>query len=774
MKKVCLIVGIILLFTLVFNRIGHAEDQILVRKLSKAGQKYIPREIIVKFKPGVSEDAIANLNSRHGAATFYRSRHFDFRRLRISRRRKTVSEMLELYRRNPHVEYAEPNYIAHAFWKPNDEYYQYQWHMNNAEYGGIHMEEAWDIESGNNGIRVAVIDTGVAYEDYTEPGRWWRRKTYYRAPDLGETAFVPGYDFVDDDSHPNDDNGHGTHISGTIAQTTNNGIGVAGVAFNCLIMPVKVLDTNGSGTYADVAEGIRFAVDNGAHIINMSLGGPYYSVTLRDAVAYAYSKGVTIVCAAGNDGSSNAVSYPAAYDDYCIAVGATRYDETVTYYSNGGSSLDLVAPGGDLNVDQNGDGYVDGILQQTFGSKTNDWGYWFYEGTSCAAPHVSGVAALLIAEGVATTPDEVREFLQSSAKDKGPSGWDPDYGWGILDAAAALAYTPGPVNSNPSVNITSPLEGTIVTDQITIEATASDDVGVLRVDFYIDGTYLGTDDSSPYSISWNSNTVADGTHYIGVTAIDTAEQTGVGTVSVLVDNVNELPVADAGQDQTVTVGQTVNFDGSGSYDSDGNIISYNWDFGDDSSAAGVNVTHAYSSVGTYTVTLAVTDNGGMTDTHTAIVTVTEEPNEIEVFSDSFEVNEWNGKWIEDSQNDWFRSKQRAVDGGYSAEVDGRALNAQLTSIPIYLEGRTNATINFSWYIERSLDSGEYLAFDVSTDGAANWVEKARLSGNVDPENTWHNVSIDLTNINNLSIRFRGKISISLEDADVDMVQVVAR
>ncbi|MDH4240078.1 MAG: fibronectin type III domain-containing protein, partial [Phycisphaerae bacterium] len=148
---------------------------------------------------------------------------------------------------------------------------------------------------------------------------------------------------------------------------------------------------------------------------------------------------------------------------------------------------------------------------------------------------------------------------------------------------------------------------------------------------------------------------------------------------------------------------------------------------------------------------------------------------VEVFYDSFEVSEWNGLWTEDSQNDWFRSTQRAIDGSYSAEVDGGASDAALTSILIDLQGKTNATVSFSWYIERGLDSGEYLAFDVSTNGGSSWVEKAILRGNVDPENTWHNASIDVTGISggSLQIRFRAKMSSSTEDADVDLVRVTA-
>ncbi len=325
--------------------------------------------------------------------------------------------------RHPAIELAEPNYYRYADFAPNDPYYSYQWHFPK-----IQMPSAWDVSTGA-GVIVAVIDTGVAYEDYGP---------YAKAPDLGGTTFVAGWDFVNNDAHPNDDNSHGTHVAGTIAQTTNNGMGVAGIAYSASIMPIKVLDSAGSGTDQWVADGIVWAVTQGAQVINLSLGGPYPSSILEDAVNYAYSHGVTVVAAAGNENSS--VIYPAAYES-CIAVGAVRYDETRSYYSNYGPALDLVAPGGDIRVDQNGDGYGDGILQQTFNPHTHDYtdfAYWFFEGTSMATPHVSGVAALLIAHGNATTPDEIRAVMASTAKDLGPTGWDPEYGHGLIQAYEAL------------------------------------------------------------------------------------------------------------------------------------------------------------------------------------------------------------------------------------------------------------------------------------------------------------------------------------------------
>lgn len=411
------------------------------------GPKWTPGEIVVKFKRGISQDAIRQMNQRHETSILSTSERGQFMRLRIPKN-TTVEEIVAIYSRNPNVEYAEPNFTVSALMIPNDPYYSYQWHLDNPVYGGIHMQSAWDVQSGKPSVIVAVVDTGVAYENY---GR-----KYKLAPDLANTSFVPGYDFVNKDSHPNDDEGHGTHVTGTIAQSTNNNLGVAGVAFNVSIMPIKVLNAAGSGTDTDVADGIYFAADHGAAVINLSLGATSPSTTLENAVAYAYNKGVTIVAAAGNEyQKGNPPLYPAAYDAYTIAVGATRYDETRAYYSNTGSYLDIAAPGGDLTVDQNKDGYGDGVLQQTFGANPSNFGYWFYQGTSMATPHVSGVAALLIANGI-TGPANIKKALEATAEDKGPAGWDPEYGCGIVDAYAALKYSLAPVHDVAVTGVSAP------------------------------------------------------------------------------------------------------------------------------------------------------------------------------------------------------------------------------------------------------------------------------------------------------------------------------
>lgn len=695
-----------------------------------------------------------------------------------------VDLALHGWRGREDIEYAEPNYIANAYLIPNDPYYSYQWNFRSALEGGINVESAWDLSQGE-GVIVAVIDTGVAYENYRQS----RRNRYYLAPDLADTSFVLGYDFVNGDTHPNDDNGHGTHVTGTIAQSTNNNIGVAGIAYRASIMPIKVLDSRGSGTYADVAEGIRFAADNGANVINLSLGGSASATYLKDALEYAYNKGVVIAAASGNDGQG-VVSYPAAYDEFVIAVGATRYDRVRAPYSNYGVSLDLVAPGGDTSVDQNGDGYGDGILQQTFGRRTDDWGYYFYQGTSMATPHVAAVAALLIANGNATTPDDVRLALESTAKDLGEAGKDTTYGYGLVDALSALGFgdqggtqTP-PTDDPPIVSITNPQDASTVNGEVALSAVATDDNGVLNIDFYVGSTLVGSDSTSPYSILWDSTEVSDGMYTIIARASDTASQTSDTSVTVEVKNitesVNNPPVIVSTPLTEASVGESYSYDVEAADPDQGDVLIYTLTTMPEgmtinSETGLVEWMPGQGSVGNVPVEVTVSDTGGLEDSQAFIISVSDasaDPSEVVVLDESFESG--LGNWVQDSQNDWFRSSQRATDGSYSVEVDGRARDAALTSQPLDLNGYTNVTVAFSWYIERRLDSGEYIAFDVSTDGGNTWTEYARLRGNVDEEDVWHEESVTLSAVDNLVVRFRGNMSSRSEDANVDSIMIVAK
>ena len=277
----------------------------------------------------------------------------------------------------------------------------------------IHTPEAWGVTKGE-GVVVAVIDTGVAWKDL--PG------VAKQAPDLAGTAFTHGQSFVPN-SLPEglDDHLHGTHVAGTIAQTTHNALGVTGVAFKSTIMPLKVLSGDGRGQIPWIANAIRYAADHGAQVINMSLGGPMPSSVLAKAIDYANNKGVTVVCAAGNE-SRGRVGWPAS-NNGSVAVAAVDAMGVRTWYSNWGKDLDVSAPGGDTRVDKNGDGYPDGVLQNTIGirdPKSDD--YYAFMGTSMASPHVAGVAALVVGEGV-TDPDKVEQVLKASAR-KPAKGYD--------------------------------------------------------------------------------------------------------------------------------------------------------------------------------------------------------------------------------------------------------------------------------------------------------------------------------------------------------------
>ena len=295
---------------------------------------------------------------------------------------------------------------------PNDTCYKYQWHLRQ-----INMPAAWKQGNGKGAV-VAVIDTGVT-----------------KVGDLRDTKFVPGYNFVANNANADDDHGHGTHVAGTIAESTNNGIGVAGVAYGASIMPLKVLSARGSGSMGGIAQAIRWAADHGANVINMSLGGPFAVAPLANAVKYAHGKGVVVVAAAGNDGKGK-VSYPARYPGV-IAVAATQEDEGTTFYSNWGPEVDIAAPGGNTRGNPQG-----GVLQHTI--VPNDIGrtdYLYFMGTSMASPHVAGVAALVVGAGI-KKPEAVEQILLATARK--PPGRDAGarvddhYGAGIVDASAAL------------------------------------------------------------------------------------------------------------------------------------------------------------------------------------------------------------------------------------------------------------------------------------------------------------------------------------------------
>jgi serine protease len=314
---------------------------------------------------------------------------------------------------------------------------------------GVGAPEAWANAiaagaPGGSGVTVAVLDTGVSYTT---------RKGSRRSPDLARRQFVRGYDFVDNDPYPSDPNGHGTFVASTIAERTNNGYGLTGLAYGARIMPVRVLDPAGNGSASAIARGLRFAARHGAKVINLSFNfdkrvGPAQIPQILAAIGYARRRGAVIVAAAGNEGSQS-LAYP-AHDRRVLAVGATTENGCLSAFSNQGEGIDLVAPGGGKDAGVPGDGgCVAGragrsISQVTLAARQPDRfaiGVDF-AGTSMAAPHVAATAALVIASGAAgphPSPHAVMVRIKKTARDLGAPGYDTAYGWGLVNAAAATA-----------------------------------------------------------------------------------------------------------------------------------------------------------------------------------------------------------------------------------------------------------------------------------------------------------------------------------------------
>jgi serine protease len=409
-----------------------------------ASARYRADEVVVRYTPGAGTKAQA---ASAGA---------DAVRTRVAHIKpgESVAAAARRLARSPDVVSATPNYVAHiAGYIPPDPgkarvvggWQQLQWNFLSGF--GVDAPDAWSHliaagHPGGRGVTVAVLDTGIAYSN---------RGRYRRSPDFTASRFVRGYDFVDHDPYPNDENGHGTHVAGTIAETTGNDIGDTGLAYGVKLMPVRVLDRNGEGDSDVIAKGLRFAADHGAQVINLSFefGEGINSGQIPDVVSalqYVRSKGVLVVAAAGNEGAG-AIAYPARAGDV-LSVGATTQHGCEASDSNSGAMLSLVAPGGGTDATLPGDpncmpGAPAGndIYQETFVGSVRKFGLpkgWV--GTSMATPHVSATAALVIASGILgahPTPDAIERRLELTATDLGKRGRDRHYGYGLVNAAAA-------------------------------------------------------------------------------------------------------------------------------------------------------------------------------------------------------------------------------------------------------------------------------------------------------------------------------------------------
>jgi serine protease len=418
--------------------------------LAQRPRGYAAGEIVVGYGPASSPP-----HARAALASTAPASPVHTRLLRLARG-ASVDAALRHLRSQRGVAWAVPDYIARAAGSsvPNDPgatpeakgWTQLQWNFSGTF--GVNGPEAWfnlvaDGAPGGTGVTVAVLDTGVAY---TSRGR------YRRSPDFGRSQFVRGYDFIANNAFPSDHNGHGTFVAATIAEATNNGFGLTGLAYGAHIMPVRVLDNSGEGEASTIAAGVVFAVRHGARVINLSLEfSPGVTASdipeLIEALRYAHRRGVLVVAAAGNEGHT-AIAYPARAP-YVVSVGATTEHGCLAAYSNDGSGLTLVAPGGGADADLPGDPNCHpelppgrDIYQITFlGSSPRHFGIpTGYEGTSMATPHVAATAALIIASGVIgrhPSPAQITARLRATARRLGGGGDERLYGAGLVDAGAA-------------------------------------------------------------------------------------------------------------------------------------------------------------------------------------------------------------------------------------------------------------------------------------------------------------------------------------------------
>ena len=426
--------------------------------------------------------------------------------------------------------FVEEDSVGKAASIPNDPGFGSQWHLN-----AINAPAAWDITTGKTTVPIAMVDSGV------NPGH----------PDLAG-KLIPGWSFLLANNNTADVQGHGTATAGVAAAAGNNGVGVTGVSWQSPIMPLVVLNSADSAYYSDIANAITYAADHGARVINVSIGGSASSSTLQSAVNYAWNKGSVVFASAMNNGTS-APYYPAACDNV-IAVSATEPGDTLSGFSNFGSWIDLAAPGNNIYTTDNAGGYST----------------WY--GTSFSSPIVAATAALALSINPGLTAQGLVNVLEKNSDDIGAPGFDTSFGWGRINAyrVALAAQSSVSVDSvPPSIAITSPIGGGMVSGNVQIQGSATDNIGVTRVELWIDGQLNSTCSSVAYSCTWNSGSVAAGGHSVIVKAYDAAGNSGSASeslnVAAPVGPDSQAPVVQITNPQSgATVSGVVNISAKGS------------------------------------------------------------------------------------------------------------------------------------------------------------------------------------------------------------------
>jgi len=396
----------------------------------------------------------------------------------------------------PEVSFVEPDcLVPPAAVTVNDPCYAFEWHLPQIDAPG-----AWAYTTGSSNIVIAILDSGITASQ----------------PDLAP-KLVPGWNTYDNNADTSEVFSHGTAVAGSAAACTNNGIGVAAPAWNCLIMPIRITDQSGWAWSSTIAAGLAWAADHGARVANVSYG-PDYSSTTSSAAQYFMKKGGVVTMSAGNEGSF----YSTPGNPYLMTIGASTSIDTIASFSNTGNNIDLVAPGTSIYT------------------TTPAGGYSVAAGTSFSAPIVAGVAALVISANPGLTGEQVQDILMQSADDFGAPGWDTDYGWGRVNAACAVSMALGVDSGDtvpPTVSLDSPVEGSTVWDSINVQASASDNESAVSVTFYVDGVVVAAETAAPYAFVWDTLSVSNGPHVISALATDAAANEALDEVAVTVNNV---------------------------------------------------------------------------------------------------------------------------------------------------------------------------------------------------------------------------------------------
>ena len=455
-----------------------------------AGPRYVPGQILIKPRASLSETNFLGKLRPHGARNRRTLRHSGVRVVAVSEDQAEAT--LAALQHDPDIEFAERDYLAQAAFLPNDPCVDTgnEWHLAN-----IQAVSAWNFTVGLSNTIVAVLDSGINAAH----------------PDLAGQV-LPGYDFLNNTNDTSDDFGHGTAVSGAVVADGNNAIGVAGVAYGARVLPVKVMDSSGFASYSCIAQGISYAVDHGARVINISIAGSSSSATLQGAIDYAWSNNVVIVAAAGNN-ANNTPQYPAACD-HVVGVSATEPDDSLASFSSYGSFVSLSAPGDNIWTTQD--------------SLNDPYGAW--RGTSFASPIVAGVAALVVSENPSLSNTQIVSILERSADDLGPAGCDPSFGFGRVNAYRAVseaALEPGALPpmlaSGPAVMLSSPADSTQFPLGATVPVAAVASAGtssalITNVLLVANGEPLASFTAPPFNVDWTP--VEPGRYALTALAVD--------------------------------------------------------------------------------------------------------------------------------------------------------------------------------------------------------------------------------------------------------------